>query len=117
MRRAYLVIGWGIVLLGIIHMFAATRLFSGLTAAALWFFSGGIAMVLAGALNLLNHAYGATAPGLRRVGMGTNVVMTVFAMVTGIVTNASLAEHALVLGLVGGAAVLSSLRSVRLPGT
>jgi hypothetical protein len=73
--------GWAIVLLGTLHMFAATTLFSGLTGAAMWFVSGGIAMVLAGALNLLNHACGAIAPGLRRVCMGANIVMTVFAMV------------------------------------
>lgn len=98
MRRVYLFIGWGVVLLGIVHMFA-TRLFASLTNQAMWFFSGGIAMALAGTMNLLNRTYGAVAPGLRRVCVGANIVMTIFGIVTGTVNNASFAEFVVVLGL------------------
>ena len=62
MRRIYGILPWGMIALGILHM-AATWRYSALTASALWFFSAGIATVLAGSLNLLNHAYGAIAPG------------------------------------------------------
>lgn len=107
MRRTYLLIGWGIVLLGTIHMLAATRIFSELTARALWFVSGGIAMMLLGAQNLLNYAYGANAPGVRRVCVAGNLVMTIFGITAGVVTNANVAEFATVVGLVGGATALS----------
>jgi hypothetical protein len=115
MRRAYLVIGWGIVLLGALHMFAATRLFAGVTPRAVWFFSGGMAMALMGALNLLNHSYGSVAPGLRKVCIGANIAMTAFGAVAGTVTNASPAEFFLVIGLTGGAAALSALKGSSLP--
>jgi hypothetical protein len=110
MRRVYVVIGWAIVLLGAIHMFATTRLFTGVTPRAVWFFSGGIAISLTGALNLLNHAYGTGASGLRRVCVITNLVMTVFGAVAGMVTGATLAEQVIVLGLTGGATALSLLK-------
>jgi hypothetical protein len=110
MRRTYLAVGSAIVLLGAIHMFAATRLFAGVTPRAVWFFSGGIAMALVGALNLLNHSYGAIAPGLKWVCLAVNVVMTVFGVVAGTVTGASAAELTVVFCLTGGAAILSALK-------
>lgn len=115
MRRAYLAIGWGIILLGAIHMVATTRLFSAVTPRALWFFSGGIALVLTGALNLLNRSYGRATPGLRRVCISTNIVMTLFGAVVGTVDNATLAEWVIVLGLTAGATALSILKEASLP--
>lgn len=115
MRLAYLLIGWGVVLLGATHMFATTRLFSELTPRALWFFSGGIAMALTGALNLLNRSYGAATPGLRRVCITANIVMTLFGAAAGTVGKASPAEFVMVLGLTGGATVLSLLSAASLP--
>ena len=76
MGYLYSVLGWGIVALGVVHMTATFRFFGSLTGAAIWFFTGGIAMVLAGALDLLNRAYGAAAPGLRWFCVATNVTMT-----------------------------------------
>jgi len=105
MQRLYAVAGWGIVALGALHM-SATR-FDALTTSALWFFSGGIALALTGALNLLNRTYGRVAPGLRWVCIGTNVVTTLFSVVLGIVDGAWPAHFVLVLGLLGGATVLS----------
>ena len=110
MHRTYAVLGYGIVLLGIVHTIAATRIFSGLTANALWFISGGIAMALTGALNLLNNAYGRDARGVRRVCVATNLVMLVFGITSGIVTKATPAELVIVLGLLGGVTLLSVMQ-------
>jgi hypothetical protein len=88
-------------------MLATLGVFHTLSGAALWFFSGGIALVLTGALNLLNRAYGEIAPGLRRTCIGTNVFMTIFGTVSGFVTRANIAQFVIVLGLMGGAFVLS----------
>jgi hypothetical protein len=111
MKRIYLFLGWGLVGLGVLHCLAAFRL-AALTTSALWFFSGGVTIVLTGALNVLNRRYGAAAPGLRWVCIGANVVATAFGIVYGIVGRASLGELVLVIGLVGGALVLSLTRSV-----
>jgi hypothetical protein len=91
-------------------MLATPHFFKTLTGAALWFFSGGIALALTGALNLLHRAYGRIAPGLRKVCIGTNVFMLAFGIVSGAVSGASVAELALVLGLLGGATALSLSR-------
>lgn len=110
MRLLYAFVSWGIVALGTVHMLATLYLFKTLTSAALWFFSGGIAMALTGAINLLNRAYGLSAPGIRAVSIVANIIMLAFATVSGVITGASIAEFMLVLGLVGGAAVLSPSR-------
>jgi len=109
-RRVYVAIGWGIILLGAVHMFATTRLFSGVSERAIWFLSGGIAMALAGALNLLNEAYGSIAPGVKRVAIVANIVMTLLGLVAGMVTGASAAELVIVVGLMGSATALSLLK-------
>ncbi len=80
------------------------------SSAALWFFSGGIAMVLTGVLNLLNRAYGGVAPGVRVASVGANVAMTVFAVVAGLIGRASPGSFAIIVGLVGGTTVLSLIR-------
>jgi hypothetical protein len=111
MKYLYAILSWGMVALGVLHMLATFRLFHTLNTAALWFFSGGIVLVLTGSLNLLHRVYGRIAPGLRRVCIGTNIFMTIFGVVSGIVTHASIAGFTLVLGLIGGATVLSLSRS------
>jgi len=60
-RTADLICSWGIVALGALHMVATAHLFMTLTQSALWFLSGGLVMVLTGALNFLNRAYGGSA--------------------------------------------------------
>jgi hypothetical protein len=62
MKRLYALIGWAIVALGTMHMLATFRFFHTLNGAALWFFTGGLAIALTGALNLLQSAYGRAAP-------------------------------------------------------
>ena len=111
MRFLYAFVSWGIVALGAVHMLATLFTFKTLTNDSLWFFSGGIAIALSGALNLLNRAYGLSAPGLRVVCVGTNIVMLAFGIVSGVVSGASIVEFILVLGVVGGAAALSFCRS------
>ncbi len=111
MVHLYGTLSWGIVLLGTVHMLTTVALTAGSAAGRIWFFGAGIAMVLAGALNLLNRAYGARAVGVRRVCIGSNVLMTCFAVVAGVFTNAGPAQFIVVLGLVGGTTVLSFLRT------
>ena len=111
MRYLYSVLGWGIVALGAVHMSATFRIFGSLTGAAIWFFTAGIAMVLTGALNLLNRAYGATAPGLRWCCIATNVGMTVLALVSGRVGRVSRGELLFVVGWFAATAAASVLRT------
>lgn len=108
MRKLYGVLGWGIIALGILHMASTPR---ALTASAVWFFSGGIAMALTGALNLLSRTYGGTASGLRWFCVATNAAMTVFALVAGSVGRASVGELVIIVGWMGATAVLSLMRS------
>lgn len=110
MKYLYAIVSWGIVALGALHMLATFGIFHTLNNSALWFFSGGITLVLTGTLNLLNRTYGHIAPGLRRVCIGTNILITIFSVLSGVVTRASIPTFILVLGLLGGATVLSLSR-------
>ena len=110
MRFLYAFISWGIVALGFVHMLATLYLFKTLTSAALWFFSGGIALALTGALNLLHRAYGPVAPGVRKVCIATNIFMLAFGIISGVVSGANIVQLVLVLGLMGGATALSLSR-------
>ncbi len=110
MKKLYAIVGWAITAFGVLHMLATFRLFHALNNAALWFCSGGIAIALTGVLNLLQGAYGRVAPGLRKVCIGTNIVMTIFAFLSGVVSHANVAQFTLVVGLLGGATALSLIR-------
>lgn len=107
MRRAYRILPWGMIALGVLHMAATGRVSSTLSPSAIWFFSGGVVAVLTGSINLLNNAYGAAAPGLRWFCRGVNVFMLCFTALSGVVTNASAAELAIVVGLFGTVTILS----------
>jgi len=109
MRKVYGVLGWGIIVLGMVHMASTPR---ALTASAMWFFSGGIAMVLTGALNLLSRTYGGTAPGLRWFCVSTNAAMTAFALIAGAVGRASVGELIAIAGWMGATTVISFTRGV-----
>lgn len=114
-NRPYAFISWAIVALGAIHMLATLRLSSSTPAFRVWFFGSGLAMALVGAINLLHRAYGRSAAGLRIVCWIANILLTLFAVAAGALTGASIAECVLVLGLVGGALILSFVRSVHSP--
>ena len=107
MRLAYHALSWMIVALGVLHMLTTATLRSGTPVGRLWFFQAGVAIALSGVLNLLHRAYGAAAPGLRRVCIANNVLMTVLTAVGGVVTNAGPIAIALMLALVGGVTALS----------
>ena len=109
MNRAYTALSYGIIALGVVHMAATFRFFDAASQAALWFLSGGLVMVLTGALNLLNLSYGGVAPGLQRVCIATNVVISLFALAAGLVGRASVTELCVIVGLFVGATVLSAL--------
>ena len=111
LNRIYAFLGWAIIALGSLHMLTTFRLSSS-PASRVWFFGSGIALVLLGALNLLHRTYGQSAPGLRTVCRSANIFLTLFAAVAGTVTRASIPEFVIILGLIGGATILSFLGSV-----
>ena len=116
MSRLYAAVGWGIVALGGLHMFTTFRLATSTPVGRVWFFGSGIAMSLVGALNLLNRNYGASARGLRIVCRIANLALLAFAAVAGWITHASLMEYVVIVGLLGGALILSLMRSASLGG-
>jgi hypothetical protein len=77
--RVHLAIAWSLVVLGIVHVAATWFFFPRISGAALWFASGGIAMSLGGALNVLQRLYAALAPGLRPACLAGNLAMTALA--------------------------------------
>jgi len=111
MNRLYAFIGWAIVALGALHMLTTIRLSASSPTFRVWFFGSGIAMALVGAVNLLHRAYGPAAPGLRVVCRIANVFLTLFAVVAGALSRASLVEYLVILGLLGGASILSFVPS------
>lgn len=107
--RIYAVAAWLLIAIGVLHMVTTWRLNAASTFTRVWFFGAGIAMVQNGALNLLNRHYGRQALGLARVTRGGNAVLLAFATVAGVVTNATLGELALVLGVLAALLALSLL--------
>ncbi len=91
-------------------MVVTLRLSASTPAFRVWFFGSGIAMALVGALNLLHRAYGHSAPGLRVVCWIANIFLTLFALVAGALTGASIAEYIVIVSLVVGALILSFVR-------
>jgi hypothetical protein len=110
-NRLYAFTGWAIVALGGLHMLATIRLAASSPAFRIWFFGSGVAMALGGALNLLHRTYGHSAPGLRIVCWIANIVLTLLGAVAGAITGASMAEYILIMTLLGGAFILSLVRS------
>jgi len=110
MRAVYLLLGICLVALGLIHIVSTPRFFVHLTSGAVWFASGGLAIMLTGAVNILRRAYGEIAPGLRLVCVIANIVMTGFALLAGYASGASVAQFVVVVVLLGGATVLSLMR-------
>ena len=96
-------------------MAATFGLFDRLSTQAIWFFSGGLLMVLGAAVNLLNRSYGHVAPGLVLVCGGANVVITAVAVVSGIVGRASWPQWLVVLAILLPLTVLSLSRRVLPP--
>lgn len=114
-NRLYAFIGWAMIALGGLHMLTTIRLSASTPSFRVWFFGSGIAMALAGALNLLHRAYGGSAAGVRIVCRAANILLTLFAAVAGAITGAGMAEYVLIVGLVGSALILSFIPSARSP--
>jgi hypothetical protein len=114
LSRIYAVFGWLIVAIGILHMLATFRLSTGSALGKVWFFGSGLAIALVGALNLLNRTYGRSTFGIRVVCRAANVLMTLLAIVAGVVTGASLPQRLLVWSLLGCALILSCLPTQRI---
>ena len=105
--RIYAVLAWLLAALGALHMATTWRLTSPTPFTRVWFFGAGIAMVQAAALNLLHRSYGRSAVGLRWTTRGFNALIFAFAAVAGIVTDATIGELILMLGVLAGLLVLS----------
>jgi len=74
------VLGWILMAVGFVHVLATFRLRPQLDPRALWFLSGGLAMLYQGALNVVRVRYGAVAPGLRWVSAAANLAGLAFAL-------------------------------------
>lgn len=114
MRRLYALLAGAIVVLGCVHMVTTFRLSSATPAGKVWFFGSGIAIALAGALNLLNRRYGFTAPGLRAVCIGTNLVMAGLTGIAGGLTKAGFTARVIMAAVWVSTLVLSAVRSASL---
>jgi len=108
MRNAYAVASWALCALGLLHMAATPGRFPAVSSAALWFFNTGVLIVLVAVLNLLNRAYGAATPGLKRVCLAVNVVNVGLTVVGGVVGHARIVEWFVVLAIVVPLTVLSA---------
>ncbi len=113
LRFLYALFSFAIIAIGVLHMATTFRL-SGTTAAKVWFFGAGIALVLAGVLNLLNRQYGLRAFGVRATTIATNVFMLCFAGIAARLTNASAGEQIFLLSVLASTLVLSAFRSASL---
>ena len=109
MRMAYAIASWALCALGLLHMAATPSRFPAVSSGALWFFNTGVLIVLVAALNLLNRAYGAATPGLKRVCIAFNVVNVGLTVVGGVVGHARPVEWFVVLAIVVPLTVLSAL--------
>ena len=107
MKTTYRVVAWAILALGAVQVASTPGFFHGLTISALYFASNGFALVLTGALNLLNATYGREAKGLRWVSRAANVVMTGLVALQGVVDHADAIALVLVVGLLTAATALS----------
>ncbi len=72
------VVAWAIGGIGLLHIGVTPLAYPGWTMSAMWFASGGLAMVFLAMLNLLRNRYARVAPGLRWVCAAANIMLAVF---------------------------------------
>lgn len=111
--RLHLAIAWSLVVLGVVHVAATWIFFPRPSGAALWFASGGIAMSLGGALNVLQRLYAGQAPGVRPACLAGNLAMTALAAAFVALAGARVArepQFLLLLGLLLATTALSMRR-------
>lgn len=80
MRTLDALFAWLILGFGALHCAVAFGKYDRLSDDALWFFSGGLALLLLAALNLLRVRYAGVAPGVRRVCIAANLALLGFAV-------------------------------------
>jgi len=114
-RHVYFLLAVLVILLGLTHTIATFFLFAEMNGRALWFASAGLLLIVTGMLNLLNRAYGRAAPGLRWACVATNAAMFVFAILAGHAGAASDLQLVFVVGLMGAAALVSTLPAATAP--
>ncbi len=111
------IVAAAIVGIGAVHIGVTPIVFPHLNEPALWFISGGLAMIFQGALNLLRNRYVDVAPGVRRTCIAVNLAVAAFVTTYIVVTgrNVLRAPQAVVLlGLVMAATLFSLARPPRL---
>ena len=92
--------------------FAVSAMFDTLTPDAVWFFGAGIALWLAGGLNVLRIAYARQAPGVKWASFFANVLILVLAFFYGAAVGDFLQPVVIgQLALFAGAAFLSAMRT------
>ncbi len=114
MKRLYALLAALVVASGCLHMATTFWLSSVTPAGKVWFFGSGMAIALAGVLNLLNRRYGLAAAGLRAACIVTNLLFAVFAGVAGVLTGAGSMERLIMMALLVSVLILSALRSASL---
>ncbi len=79
-------LGVVLIFMGLLQWLATPYFFLRIEEPAAWFFAGGMLLMLIGALNLLRIKYGAVAPGVKRVSVAANLVLSAFwlAMLVGL---------------------------------
>jgi hypothetical protein len=68
----------GVITLGVMQCLSTPYFFRRIEEPAAWFFAGGMLLMLVGALGLLRLKYGVTAPGVRHVALGANLLLAIF---------------------------------------
>ncbi len=76
--RSDRIIGYAIGGIGLLHIGVTPLAYPDWTMRAMWFVSGGMAMVLLAALNLLRNRYVHVAPGLRWTCAAANIAFAAF---------------------------------------
>src|SRR5579859_7225679 len=104
MKMADRVVSWLIVVMGVVHISLTPHRYA---ADALWFFNGGLTIILIGALNLLRARYSYAAPGMRLFCVIADLVFAAFAFIVGRATGTVVGPPGIVMVLCVAAAILS----------
>jgi hypothetical protein len=112
--RVDLFVGWTLVSLGAIHAIATPLFYHEFSGAALWFASGGIAIALTGALNVLRVMYAGVAPAVARACIAANLATGALALAFVVRAGSTILhrpQYAMFFGLVAAATAFSLRRA------
>lgn len=111
MRTLDRILAWALVVLGLVHCAVTPIVHARWSIDAIWFFSGGLAIVFAGMMNLLRIAYAAVAPATRLASLLANVLLLSLTLgVASTVTLASSPQVIVAVILVGVELILAAVR-------